>query len=222
MFEDKYFKRKKLNQSKLLAYGFEKVSDKYRYSTTVLEGNFLLHVIIDASGKVHTEMIEQDTGEEYILHKIENASGGFIGAIKQECEQVLTDISDKCYDPDVFKSKQAKELIEYVRLQYHDELEFLWTKFPDNAVWRRKDTKKWYGAVLTVPKEKLGLQSKEIVEIIDLRLQPELIESIVDHERYFPGWHMNKKNWYTIILDNLVSTEEICRKIDESYQLAIK
>ena len=38
---------------------------------------------------------------------------------------------------------------------YCDELEFLWQKFPDNAVWRRKDNKKWYGALLTVSKEKL-------------------------------------------------------------------
>lgn len=71
-------------------------------------------------------------------------------------------------------------------------------------------------------KEKLGLQTDEIVEIIDLKLQPERIERIIDKERYFPGWHMNKKNWYTMILDNSVATEEICKKIDESYQLAIK
>lgn len=211
MVEDTYFRRKKLNKSKLLAYGFKQVSDGYRYSTTVLDGGFLFNVMIDASGKVCTEVTEQDTGEEYILYKISDATGGFIGAVKSDCEKVLIDISEKCYDPDVFKTKQAKELIEYVRNRYSDELEFLWTKFPDNAVWRRKDSKKWYGAILTVSKKKLGLQTNEIVEIIDLRLQPELIEKIVDNERYFPGWHMNKKNWYTIILDNSVATEEICK-----------
>lgn len=37
--------------------------------------------------------------------------------------------------------------IEYVRKKYGDELEFLWTKFPDNAAWRRKDNRKWYGVL---------------------------------------------------------------------------
>ena len=32
-------------------------------------------------------------------------------------------------------------IIKYVRESYGDELEFLWKKFPDNAVWRRKDNK---------------------------------------------------------------------------------
>ena len=37
-----------------------------------------------------------------------------------------------------------------------------------------------------------------------------------------PGWHMNKKNWYTIILDGRIQTEEVCTRIDESYRLAKK
>lgn len=153
MFEDKYFIRKKWNKSKLSAYGFEEASGVYRYATAVMNGTFILNVIIDASGRVHTQMIEQDTGEEYILHKTANAAGGFIGAVKSDCEKVLMDISEKCFDPDVFKSEQTKELIEYVRTRYNDELEFLWEKSPDNAVWRRKDNQKWYGVILTVSKK---------------------------------------------------------------------
>lgn len=105
---------------------------------------------------------------------------------------------------------------------YCDELEFLWQKFPDNAVWRRKDNKKWYGALLTVSKEKLGLPSKETTEIIDLRLEPDKIASQIDRVRYFPGWHMNKKSWYTIILDGSVETAEICSRIHNSFLLAQK
>ena len=100
-------------------------------------------------------------------------------------------------------------------------MEYLWEKFPDNAVWRRKDTKKWYGAILTVAKNKLGIDSSEIAEIIDLRIQPEKMEELLSNEHYYSGWHMNKKNWYTIILDNSVNTKEICKRIDESYRLAL-
>jgi len=60
----------------------------------------------------------------------------------------------------------------------------------------------------------------EIVEIIDLRLSPEKMESLIDKKNYFPGWHMNKKHWYTIILDGSVSTDEICQRLNDSYLLA--
>lgn len=103
-----------------------------------------------------------------------------------------------------------------------DEIEFLWDEFPDNAVWHRKDTQKWYGDVLTVSKKKLVLDSSEITEIINLRLNPDPMSETIDYEKNFSGWHMNKKHWHTIILDNSVPTKEICKRIDESYTLAEK
>ena len=122
----------------------------------------------------------------------------------------------------MFKSKQAKEIIDYIRAKYGDELEFLWQKFPDNAVWRRKDNKKWYGALLIIPKSKLDAHSNEMVEIIDLRIKPEQVKATIDNKKYFAGWHMNKNNWFTIILDDSVPTSEICQRIGESYKLATK
>ncbi len=47
------------------------------------------------------------------------------------------------------------------------------------------------------------------------------MEMLLLNDDYYPGWHMNKKNWYTIILDGSVATEDICKHIDESYRLAI-
>lgn len=120
----------------------------------------------------------------------------------------------------VFKAEQSVALIAYVREKYGDELEYLWDKFPDNAVWRRKDNEKWYGALLTVSRRKLGIPSDEIVEIIDLRIALEEMDNLIDNACFFPGWHMNKKHWYTIILDGTVSTDEICRRVDKSYLLA--
>ena len=122
----------------------------------------------------------------------------------------------------MFKSEQAKSVITYVRNTYGDELEYLWKKFPDNAVVRRKDNQKWYAALLTVSRRKLGIDSDEMIEILDLRMKPEDIETIVDNKKYFPGYHMNKKHWITICLDGTLLIEEICSKIDDSYKLALK
>ena len=96
----------------------------------------------------------------------------------------------------------------------------MWQKFPNNAVVRRQDNQKWYVAILTVSRRKLGFDSDENAEIIDLRANPEEMTAIVDCINYLPGYHMNKKHWFTICLDGSVSTDEICQRIDKSYALA--
>ncbi|MCH5276888.1 MAG: MmcQ/YjbR family DNA-binding protein [Desulfovibrionaceae bacterium] len=222
MFEENFFHKKKSNENKLLNYGFIKKDDTYQYDVSILENQFLFSVYIYTNGKISTKMIERSTNEEYSLYKVTASAGFFVGKVRAACEAVLTDISQKCFDPDIFQSEQTLEIIDYVRKKYGDELEFLWDKFPDNAIWRRKDNQKWYGLLLTISKEKLGLKSREMAEILDLRLNAELMADTVDHKKYFPGWHMNKKSWYTIILDRSVSTEEICQRMDQSYRLAAK
>lgn len=216
------FKNKRLITDKLIPFGFILDGDIYYYNTEILDGQFLMSVTVNCDGKIDTKLIDTAGDEEYVLHLIPDSQGKFIGQIREEYEKVLERISDICFETEIFKSKQSKKLIEYVREKYGDELEFLWAKFPDNAIWRRKDTSKWYAALLTVSKNKLSIKSDEIVEIINLRMKPEELKKIVDNELYFPGWHMNKKNWITIILDGSVSFDEICRRLDESYKLAVK
>ena len=218
MFED-IFLRKKAVPERLESYGFKKIRSSYRYSTNILDNAFTLEITIGKGIVPDTKLTEIATGEEYVLYKTD-AAGTFVGEVRTAITNILQDIADCCYETAVFKAEQSAALIAYVREKYGDELEFLWDKFPDNAVWRRKDNKKWYGALLSVSRRKLGIPSDEMVEIIDLRAAPEEIENIIDNTRFSPGWHMNKKHWYTIILDGTVSADEICRRVDESYLLA--
>lgn len=208
------FRNKKANSKKLAKFGF--IDNKYK--TELLGGDFILTVKI-IEDNVQTELIENDTGDIYTLHLVDYVSGSFVGQVREEYEKVLSEVAEKCFEPNVFKSEYAKLIIEYVKNKYDDELEYLWEKFPDNAVCRRKDNKKWYFAILTVAKNKLGFESKEKVEVIDLRASTEEIENLVDNKKYFSGYHMNKKHWLTIILDGSVPIEDIYNRIDSSYNL---
>lgn len=194
---DEFIGRKKPLPEKLMSYGFSREGEYFRYFTEILDGNFELTVKIGCDNTIN-----------------------YVGKIRSAIEQVICDIADKCYETSVFKTAQAQRIIEYVRNLYGDELEFLWKKFPDNAVWRRKDNKKWYGAVLTVAGRKIGLETDDTVEIIDLRMDPAKGERILSREHYYPGWHMNKKSWYTLVLNGILSDEEIKEGIKESYELA--
>lgn len=207
---------------KLPEYGFEKTEYGYKRSFSILEGQLCMRVYISADGEVHTKVIDSASGEEYILHQVPGASGAFVGWVKEAYQQILQEIADKCFAPDVFKSDYARQIIAHAHKTYGDELEFLWKRFPENAVLRRKDSGKWYAALLRLSGSKLGLETSETIEILDLRIRPEEIETTVDNKCFFPGYHMNKQHWYTICLDGSVLLEEIYTRLDASYHLAKK
>ncbi len=214
------FKNRRVNFSKLEDFGFVKNKTLYKYSKTLSESGFEMTVTINGSGKVSAKITDPDTGE-YTLH-LTDSTGSFVGRVREDYEQTLTEIADRCFEPDVFKAKQTKKLLEYVCEKYGRELEFLWGNLNDTAVLRRGDTNKWFAVVFNVSRRKLGSDSDETVEIIDLRLPPEEMAGLIDGERYFGGWHMNKKHWYTIVLDGSVPFKEICGRVDVSYSLAVK
>ena len=209
------FKNKKANFKKLAEYGF--VDNTYK--TDIMNGEFILAVMVNDEGNILTELTEKDSGEIYTLHLVENVQGSFVGKVKDEYEKVLSGIAENCFENDVFKFEYSKLVIKYAKEKYGDDVEYLWEKFPDNAVCRRKDNKKWYFAILTVGKDKLGFESTDKVEVIDLRASMEEIEKLVDNKKYFAGYHMNKKHWLTIILDGSVHIDEIYERIDKSYNL---
>ena len=213
------FDYKSPNFNKLTAFGFKTDGKLYSYSTQILDGQFELRVGI-CGGEVNTGLIDLATDEPYTLHLVEGAGGTFVGAVRAEYERVLTEIADKCFERDMFKSDISHKVIEYVRTKYGCELEYLWKTFPSNAIWRRKDSSKWFGIMLTLSKRKLGLDSDEVINMIDLRIDPEVLPSVVDGKKYFPGYHMNKKSWFTMCLDGSVPAEEIYGWIDKSYNLA--
>lgn len=218
---ERIFKHYKPNFAKLQKFGFALSDGAYIYDTAIMNGGFALKVKITADDIV-TQVIDLATGDPYTLFLVEGAVGGFVGAVRTDYENVMTDIAQKCFDKCIFKSDYAQKLIQYVSDTYGDDLEFLWEKFSDNAIWRRKDNQKWYGVLLTVKKDKLGLLSDERAEIIDLRAAAEDIDNLVDNEKFFRGYHMNKKHWITICLDGSVPLSEIQKMLDVSYELARK
>lgn len=216
------FKNKKPIVENLAPFGFTAHGDGHVYSADVMNHQFRMNVFVTQDGEVSAEILDSSLNEPYILHNVSKAQGSFVGMVREEYKSVLVQIAERCFETVIFKSDDARLVIERVREKYCDELEFLWKKFSDNAVLRRKDTKKWYAALLILKKSKLGLNGDGYVDIIDLRGRPEDIIALVDQKKYFPGYHMNKKHWYAICLDGSVPMDEIFRRIDESHALALK
>ncbi len=111
-----------------------------------------------------------------------------------------------------------KKLLAYVKKKYGVSPENLWMKYPDYAVFRHGDNGKWFGIVMNVPESKLGLNGDRRVDILNVKPgDPRLAELLVQQPGFFRGWHMNRENWVSILLDGTVPYAEVCRWLDESF-----
>ena len=100
MFEEKLY-HKKMNPQKLKDYGFTKNGAAYEYRTSILEGSFALLITISQDGAIGTRLVEQPSGEEYVLYKTD-AAGSFVGKVRCAIGDVIEDIAQRCFDTAVF------------------------------------------------------------------------------------------------------------------------
>ena len=215
-----FIKDKKIDLKRLKKFGFKLKDNSYYYDTSLLKNQFKMTIKINLDNSIFTEIIDTETNEPYVLHLLEIKRSGYSEKIYKAYSEILEKIKKVCFEDEIFKANYTKEIVAYVKNKYGDELEFLWEKSPKNAVVRRKSSNKWYAVILTIPKRKFGLESDEVIEVINLHNMPKEIEKLIDYKRYFPAYHMNKKHWCTICLDGTIELKEIYKKIDISYELA--
>ena len=188
-------KNRKPNAARLLEHGFAQTEAGFRKEILLENENMRFEITVAPEGGISGRISDIDGGGEYVLHRVKQAEGAFVGRIREIYEGEMESVIENCFDPDVFKTAGARFLLGYVSERYGDSLEFLWPKLSDNAVLRRKDNQKWYAAMLPIRGDRIGLNTQEIVEIIDLRLEPDEMEQTIDRKSFFPGYHMNKKHW---------------------------
>ena len=71
----------------------------------------------------------------------------------------------------------------------------------------------------SVPRFKLDPASEDQrdVEVINVKVDSGQIKEILSQPGYYPAFHMNKKCWVSIILEDALSDEEIQTRIANSY-----
>lgn len=112
-----------------------------------------------------------------------------------------------------------EKLIQYIQEEYGANPEYLWASYPEFAVFRQRSNSKWFVIAMNVTKDKLGLDDKAEVDIVNVKCQPENVGALTMIEGIRPGYHMNKKYWISIMLDGSVDENMICDLVNESYEL---
>jgi len=63
----------------------------------------------------------------------------------------------------------------------------------------------------------------EVPATANLKCDPDLALELRDrYEQVRPGYHMNKKHWNTVEIDNGISDADLRKMIDHSYDLVIR
>lgn len=216
------FANRRILWERLPLLGFARCEDGFVRASVLPGTGLVLEVAVSCEGKVSATVTDPTFGEPYTLHLTDEAVGAFVGRVREEYELALQEIADKATVLDVFRTTQALGLIDYALHSFDETLEHLWPRTPEYAILRRTDTGKWYAVFMRIPGTKIGLASPELIEIIDLRVGDEDLAGLVNRRIFFPGWHMNKKTWYTILFDSGLAFEELCARLARSRRLALR
>lgn len=112
-----------------------------------------------------------------------------------------------------------RELEDYIGSTYGAKGECLWAKYPTYMIFRHASNRKWFAAIMEIPREKLGLSDDGIIPVVNLKCDTRLIGSFREEKGIYPAYHMSKAHWLTVALDGTVEEEKIKFLLDMSYEL---
>lgn len=219
MLEDEVFKKRKLDKDRLIPYGFIKEDDIYKYSKLIMNATFRVDIAIDSKGKIIGRVYDLDGDYEYTNFRLENVKGDFVNRVKDEYLKVLDDIANNCYTLEYFIYKQSNEVSNLIKEKYNVLPEFLWESNPNYGIFRNKSSNKWFAIIMNIDRSKLNSNESGEVEVLNVKLD-DLVNTYLKKEGIYPAYHMSKKSWVSITLDNTLSNKEIMNLIDISFDLS--
>ena len=212
----KTFNRFKYKKDKLLKYGFKENKNKYTLDQLSTNKDFIFHIEIE-NKEVSYEVIDTKTNDEYLPFYIDSINGEYVGSIRDEFNLLINTILSTCFDKD-FENVTLKRVIDYVKKEYNVSPEYLWEDTPNTFVFKHPGSK-WFGIVMDISYKKVGINSNDIVYVMNVKVPTEEVDSLVKESGIVPAYHMNKKHWISILLDGSLNIKKIKELIDISFEL---
>ena len=113
-------------------------------------------------------------------------------------------------------------LEKYIEETYSCAPEYPWIRYSDYAVYRHQSNQKWFAVVMNITKDKLGFDSNEPIDIVNLKCDQLLLGSLICQPGFFRAYHMSKTNWISVILDGSADEETVKWLLQMSYDATMK
>jgi predicted DNA-binding protein (MmcQ/YjbR family) len=115
-----------------------------------------------------------------------------------------------------------QKLEQLITEKYSIEPDYPWQSAPTFAVFRHSNNKKWFAVVMTITKDKLGFDSRENIDVVNLKCDQLLMGSVLNEQGIFPAYHMSKTHWISVALDGSAQEDKVKWLLDLSYDLTNK
>lgn len=217
MFE--IFRAYQFNSKKAKEYGFVENQGIWTYSSPILQGDFLMRITVEGSD-LRFQVFDQETGDLYPQVHMESMRGTFVGSVREACLEVLYDIRKASFEVQEFLCPQTKRILTRVQQKYENQLEYLWEKSPDTAVLRHEDNQKWYAILMRIPWDRLDKGREGLVEVVNLK--HDQVADLLSQMGIYPAFHMNKRYWISLPLDDTLTDKKVLELFDRSWFLTSK
>ena len=175
--------------------------------------------VVSASQKQGLEIVAIDeVNERYTLFDIPTTSSSIAQALREEASELaFLWLHPEQSDIEEARQKWTKWMTENI-VPYHGN-PFEKTEAMGFMV---EDKGKWYGLMMEVPLQKLGVASKANALVLNVKIHPEDKERLVATDGIFEAYHMNKKHWISIALNVCTDDALIKECICTSYKCVAK
>lgn len=95
---------------------------------------------------------------------------------------------------------KKQDLFDFCLDKYATSPDYPFDEDFETAVMRHTDSRKWYAIVMKVSRRKLGFDSDEIIDVVNLKLPTEMFGSFGAQDGVYPAYHMNKLHWVSVLL----------------------
>ena len=171
-------------------------------------------------GDLVFQVFDQETGDLYPQVHMESMRGTFVGSVREACLEILYQIRKACFDVQDFICPQTKRIMAKVQKKYGNQLEYLWEKSPDTAVLRHEENQKWYAVLMRIPWDRLDKRREGLVDAVNLK--HDQVTDLLSQKGIYPAFHMNKRYWLSLALDDSLSDEEVLDLLETSWNLTVK
>ena len=175
--------------------------------------------VVHANRTQGLEMIAlDDVNERYHLFDIPTTSSSISQALREEAEELAFQwLHPEQSDIEEARQKWTKWITENI-VPYHGN-PFEKTEAMGFTV---EEQGKWYGLMMEVPLQKLGVPSQANALILNVKIHPEDKKRLIATDGIFEAYHMNKKHWISIALNVCTDDALVKECIYTSYKCVAK
>lgn len=204
----------------LLPFGFILSDNRYTYREVFMEGQFEAVVEADEAGQLSSYVWDCEMEEVYTAHLVTAPAGAFVGQVRESYQSILARVEEVCCIALPFSKDQSNRIAQLIKEKWGDLPDYPFAKSPETGAFRHPTNSKWYALVTQVKRGQLdGSAEQELVEIVNLKVDGREIAELLSQSGIFPAYHMSKKTWVSVLLDETVEDQMVFALLEKSRYL---